>query len=431
MDCEPQRQTGEGKDEWIAYNRGGMVMKPRGSDAGKIRKIAVISSLLLCSILLGGCWDRREVNDVAFVMGTGLDKEGDQYRITMQIALPGQLGSSGSTGGGGGTSGTKSYYLESRTGPSFRGASSEEQRGVSRTLNFSHRRVLLFSEELARQGIGSMMDVLARIPQNRLSSLVVVTKGKALDVLQADAPIEQYPAEMVRELNYSYMKKPRSIKLLMNSILLEGIDPIVPVMSIVKNGPPDLKDKKTNIQVDGLAVFRKDRLTGIIDDHLSRFLLLGMDQGKDTEIFVTPPRGKGYLSVHLIENSVQIKPYIRGDDIRMTIHINCNGNVKENETNFDISNEENLKWLEQQVAEKIKQDLGEAVRVVQQKYRSDVLGLGRVIITNLPGEWERIKPRWDQLYPKVGVVVNPVVHIENIGAITKPFGIKKEQIQNE
>ncbi|MET3207226.1 UNVERIFIED_CONTAM: spore germination protein KC [Paenibacillus sp. PvR008] len=406
-------------------------MKPRGSNAGKIRKAAAIGCLLLCSVLLGGCWDRREVNDVAFVMGTGLDKEGDQYRVTMEIALPGQLGSSGSTGGGGGTSGTKSYYLESRTGPSFRGASTEEQRGISRTLNYSHRRVLLFGEALAREGISNIMDVLARIPQNRLSSLVVITKGSALDVLQADAPIEQFPAEMVRELNYSYMKKPRSIKLLMNSILLEGIDPAVPVMSVVKNGPSNLKDKKTNIQVDGLAVFRKDRVTGIIDNHLSRFLLLGMDQAKDTEVFISPPKGSGYLSVHLIENSVHIKPYVRGDDIRMTIQMNCNGNVKENETTFDISNGANLKWLEQQVERQIKEDLGKAVRVIQQKYRSDVLGLGRVIITNLPDEWKRIKPRWEQLYPKVEVTINPVVHIENIGAVTKPFGIKKEQIQDE
>ncbi|MGG4211906.1 Ger(x)C family spore germination protein [Paenibacillus sp. FSL L8-0638] len=406
-------------------------MKPQGSDTGKIRKTAVLSCLLLCSVLLGGCWDRREVNDVAFVMGTGMDKEGDQYRVTMQIALPGQLGASGNTGGGGGTSGTKSYYLESKTGPSFRGASAEEQRGVSRTLNYSHRRVLLFGEALAREGIGNMMDVLARVPQNRLSSLVVITKGSALEVLQADAPIEQYPAEMVRELNYSYMENPRSIKLLLNTILLDGIDPAVPVMSLVKNGPASLKDKKTNIQVDGLAVFRKDRVTGIIDNHLSRFLLLGMNQAKNTEIFVLPPKGKGYISVDLIENKVNIEPNIRGDEIRMTIHINCNGNAKENETTFDISKEANLKWLEQQVAEQIKKELGEAVRVIQQKYHSDVLGLGRVIITSRPDEWKRIKPQWDHLYPKAEVTIDPVVHIENIGAITKPFGVKKENIQNE
>ncbi|OBA02357.1 spore germination protein KC [Paenibacillus polymyxa] len=405
-------------------------MKPT-SITQQMRKVAVLCCLLLCSVLLGGCWDRREVNDVAFVMGTGLDKEGDQYRITMQIALPGQLGSSGSTGGGGGTRGTKSYYLESKTGPSFRGAIAEEQREVSRTLNYSHRRVLLFGEALAREGISKMMDVIARIPQNRLSSLIVITKGSAMEMLQADAPIEQYPAEMIRELNFSYMKEPRSVKLLMNSILLDGIDPVVPVMSLVKNGPASLKDRKTNIQIDGLAVFRQDRVTGIIDNHLSRFLLLGMEQAKETEIFVTPPKGKGYISVHLIENRVHIKPHIQGNEIAMTVRLDCNGNVKENETDFDISNEENLKWLEQQTVEEIKRELGAAVHVIQQKYHSDVLGLGRAIITSHPEEWKRIKPQWDQLYPKVEITIDPVVHIENIGAVTKPFGYKKERIQNE
>lgn len=115
----------------------------------------------------------------------------------------------------------------------------------------------------------------------------------------------------------------------------------------------------------------------------------------------------------------------------MTVHMNCNGNVKENETDFDISNEENLKWLEHQTAEEIKRELGEGVKVIQQKYHSDILGLGRAIITSHPDEWKRIKPQWDQLYPKVEVTIDPIVHIENIGAVTKPFGIKKEQIQNE
>ncbi|MMZ63843.1 Spore germination protein B3 precursor [compost metagenome] len=154
-----------------------------------------------------------------------------------------------------------------------------------------------------------------------------------------------------------------------------------------------------------------------------------MEQAKETEIFIPPPKGRGYISVHLIENKVQIKPHIQGDEIRMTIQLNCNGNVKENETSFDISNEENLKWLEQQTAEEIKRELGAAVQVIQQKYHSDVLGLGRAIITSHPDEWKRIKPQWEQLYPKVKVTINPVVHIENIGAVTKPFGVKKEQIQ--
>jgi hypothetical protein len=41
-----------------------------------------------------------------------------------------------------------------------------------------------------------------------------------------------------------------------------------------------------------------DRLTGIIDNHLSRFLLLGMEQAKETEIFIPPPK-KDSQSINL------------------------------------------------------------------------------------------------------------------------------------
>ena len=63
-------------------------------------KYKAILVLILCAALLTGCWDREEINDVAFVIGIAVDKEGDEYRSSLQIALPGQAGASGSEGGG-------------------------------------------------------------------------------------------------------------------------------------------------------------------------------------------------------------------------------------------------------------------------------------------------------------------------------------------
>lgn len=147
-----------------------------------IKKWAVAGLLLLSPLALAGCWDRKEINDVAFVIGSSVDKENGMYRSALQIALPGNLGGAGSKGGGGGTSGGKSYYLESKTGITLRSANMEIQAGNSRNLSFSHRRVLLIGEDFARDGIAPMLDQFARIPQNRLSSLVAVTSGSAYKI---------------------------------------------------------------------------------------------------------------------------------------------------------------------------------------------------------------------------------------------------------
>lgn len=43
----------------------------------------------LASFLLSGCWDRREVNDTALVLGAAIDKEkGGGIRLTVQILIP-------------------------------------------------------------------------------------------------------------------------------------------------------------------------------------------------------------------------------------------------------------------------------------------------------------------------------------------------------
>ncbi|MDP4096168.1 Ger(x)C family spore germination protein [Paenibacillus sp. P96] len=383
--------------------------------------------LLICSCLLGGCWDRKEINDVAFVLGTAVDKEGEEYRATLQIALPSQLSTAGTSGGGGGTSGDKSYYLESKTGKTMREVHDKEQENVSRELNYSHRRTLIIGADMAREGIARLTDVLARSPENRLSALIVVAEGRGSDIFRAQAPIEQYPAEMVRELAYTYMKEPRNLKLLMHTMLSEGVDPVVPVVGLVDSLPKGWKDNKKNIKIKGLAVFQGDRMTGTVSHGLARGLLLAMDQTNSTEFIIEPPEGEGELTLLLNETDVKIKPSVQGDEIKMILNLRVKGELSENESTYNMELPRSIKWLEHEAEDLIRQNVEESIRVVQRDYQSDALGFGRVLKTNLPKVWDRVRERWSTLYPDVEVEVRTNVHIENIGAITKPFGLMEDQ----
>ena len=54
--------------------------------------------ILLLPLVTAGCWDRKEINDIGFVIGTGLDlaKNGNM-QATLQVAVPSP---STQTGGG-------------------------------------------------------------------------------------------------------------------------------------------------------------------------------------------------------------------------------------------------------------------------------------------------------------------------------------------
>ncbi|WP_434749060.1 Ger(x)C family spore germination protein [Paenibacillus amylolyticus] len=394
-------------------------------------KYRAVIALILCTSLLAGCWDREEINDVAFVIGIAVDKEGENYRSSLQIALPGQSGSAGSEGGGGGTSGDKSWFLLSNTAQTLRGTTLEGQKSLSRKIYYAHRRTILIGEELAREGVAPMLDLLTRFPLNRLSAMPVVTRGEAYKVIDTDAPIEKFPSEMVRELCFLNMRNPRSLKTFIDAILSEGIDPFLPIASVSDNVPKDWKDSITNIKLEGLAIFKKDKLVGMMDKAPADALILAMGEANAPEVMIKAPRGKGSLFIKLNENNASLHPRVENGKVTVTIELYAKGVVVDNESYYGDRQEEEILRINEAIHQKIKEDIEEGVHLVQKKFKADILGIGRSIHQHLPKEWKKVKDRWDVLYPEVNVTVNPHVIVENVGIVNKPIGVVEEDILHD
>ncbi|WP_160045332.1 Ger(x)C family spore germination protein [Paenibacillus sp. USDA918EY] len=398
-----------------------------------MKKICTAGLFLCVSLGLTGCWDRTEINDIAFVIGSGVDKEDGLYRSTLQIALPGSLGGSGSEGGGGGTAGKKKYYLESKTGITLRNANLKIQAGNSRRLSYAHRRTLLVGEDFAKGGINQMLDQFARIPQNRLSSLVAITEGPAYKILDASAPMEQFPSEMIRELMNQLTRRPITLKRLANDLLTTGVDVSLPYISLQQAVPESVGDKKEkkNIQITGLALFSGERFAGILKGPEVKTILLAMNQSKTSNLVLPSPVGNGNISLMFTESMVTLSPVIHGDNITMHMDILAKGSVIENNSNYDLGNEKHMKRLEQEASKEMIALIRSGLHKLQDEYHSDALGFGRTIHQKKPRDWDRLKNRWAELYPKVSVVINTNLHIENIGAVNKPFGRRDVELHHE
>ncbi|WP_449619913.1 hypothetical protein [Robertmurraya sp. Marseille-Q9965] len=51
-----------------------------------MKKIQYILIILVIMLVLTGCWDRTEVNDLAFVTATGIDKlEDNLFQVSIQV----------------------------------------------------------------------------------------------------------------------------------------------------------------------------------------------------------------------------------------------------------------------------------------------------------------------------------------------------------
>ena len=106
-----------------------------------------------CTVVIGGCWGRTEVDDLALVMAIGLDKgEDNTVYVTLQIAVPRAVASGGAEGGGpsAGGGGAGASLITTMRGRSILGLVDMANTYIDRRLSFLHSKVLIVVEYLAR-----------------------------------------------------------------------------------------------------------------------------------------------------------------------------------------------------------------------------------------------------------------------------------------
>lgn len=154
--------------------------------------------LIIIVMLLTGCWNRIEINDVAIVTAIGLDLVGgDRILLSLQVAVPSKLGPTGASSGG---SNEKGSFVISETGSTVSEAYRNIQYKLSRRIFFSQSRVLLIGSDLAKKGISHIIDFHTRYQEPRINSFIMFTKGKAYKIIKSTPNFESVSTEETKEL---------------------------------------------------------------------------------------------------------------------------------------------------------------------------------------------------------------------------------------
>nr|WP_295971358.1 Ger(x)C family spore germination protein [uncultured Bacillus sp.] len=144
--------------------------------------------LLLCFIVcfLTGCWDRKELEDKAYVIAIGLDKskEEKKIKITMVIANP----EVGSIQGGGGTT-EKPKEIITFDANDMITAKGTANAVISRSISYELLKIIVVSEEFAKEPdfIHTMYDT-TKDREIRMNSYLAISKEKAFEYFKANKP---------------------------------------------------------------------------------------------------------------------------------------------------------------------------------------------------------------------------------------------------
>lgn len=184
--------------------------KNESFSSSKHHKNVYYSFLFSTSFLLTGCWDRREINDTAIVLGATIDKaNGKNIKLAVQFLAPQAIG--GQQGGGGG--GGPKVLMRSAIGENMVDAASKLQVQLPRKLFWGHCKIYIIGEKLAKGGaLNEQIDFLIRHPEPRDNAYLFVSSGKASKVLEFQPLSELHVAEGLRKISEMHIGKTTTVK---------------------------------------------------------------------------------------------------------------------------------------------------------------------------------------------------------------------------
>ncbi len=173
-----------------------------------MKKKLIMLLLLLCfSVpILSSCYDYKEPNNIAYVIALGIDKGNSKgiYKYSIQYARPTQITGGTSEGGGKGEDTSEILSIES---PSIYSAINLANHIISKTFTLSHTKVIVLSEEIAKEGIAPIIDAFGRNSDIRPTVYFCIANDSAEKYLNSVKPsIEINPAkyyELIFENNSS------------------------------------------------------------------------------------------------------------------------------------------------------------------------------------------------------------------------------------
>jgi spore germination protein KC/spore germination protein len=341
---------------------------------------------VVCSLafLMSGCWDRTEINDVAFVLATALDKEENgMIRDSMLIPLPGQMG--GPSGGGGGTSGNKSYYIDSEVAPTFREARSKLQNRMSREIFMGHRRVIVVGERLARDGISEVLEFHNRERDSRMNAYIVVAKGDGNALLKARPTLERFSAESIRELLQKTGIMPVNIKRVTVTTGAPGSDPIIVYMGTKRL--ENENEQSDEIEVLGYAQFKKDRMVGVFQKETAAGIAWLNNHFTSHVVGIKLDSGQR-VTVDIFLGRTRIKTEVRDGRAYFNVYVTARARALESMPSLDFRNFEIDRRLNAAIADYMRKAL-EATVSQMKKEGTDSAAFGMQLYRQHPALWKR------------------------------------------
>ena len=437
----------------------------------KINQLFILSTIILTT--LTGCYDYREMNTIAIVSATEINKIGDEYQVSVQAINPQAPDKTAVS--------QAPFIIYTGTGKTIQEAYRSITLSASRFMYSNHLDLLIINEKIAKENISYLIDYYIRNPGIRTEFYVLISKDD--NILSVTTPIDEISSASIKESienDYKYygVSSRTTFIEFVNMNLNPNQEIVLPTIELVKDTPTEdknineeknnnedinaNKDKDNNENNDknksnnsedknnksnqeenesdgtsnkntekteiknkyllgGYAIFKNNKLVGYLNNKESINYNIITNNIKNTIITYECSKNK-YLAIEITDSSSSIKT----KNNKVSININLKGNINESHCNIDITKNKNIKKISHEIEEKLNKEITNDILNVRDNYHTDIYKFKDIIYKHDYSYYQKIKNNYDEAYQNLDISVKTNIQLVEKGNILEVINEKNK-----
>lgn len=394
-----------------------------------IKFINLCLCIVLSTITLSGCYDSSEIENLAYVIAIGIDEaDSNSFNLTFQTAIPKSIAGEG---GGEGTD------ISSFNTDNFLSGLKKASEFLSREINLSHTKIIVVSENIAKEGITAFLNGLQKNMQIRPNVNIIVASEGAKKYIESIQPKltanpSKYFELLLKSYETDFLVPTTELEKYLYRVKNYGAQPVAIYAGIDKDineskkpGAEDASKKeggeskesdeseKKNMTIKGLAVFKMDKMVGKLDSKEATLFSLLTGSNNNVSIEIVDPIDKRFK---VLGNVIKGKPLstkitVKNGKPKIDINLMLNIDIQAVQSDNDYDESAKAAKLKKAYEDYLNEGMKKLLLKATSDLKTDIFGFGELAKRNFNtiDEWDQAK--WPNIFPQSEYNINTDVKI--------------------
>lgn len=379
-----------------------------------MRTFKLVLTLILCVILLAGCWDKVEIEDRLFVLGIGVDKvkeeekkqPTDRYAINFVSPIVAALKDGGGAGG-------ESFSTYKTVSSIFSFGLNQMYERMDKKLSFQHTRILIFGEDLLKDDglFKEVLDAVGRSHEFHRNMYVFAVPGRAEEVFKIKPKYTSLLAMYItgiaeNNLYQSSIYRMTGYEMYNNLTNFDGNTVI-----------PSLRASKEEAKVSGVGIIKDYKLIGYLDDKDSE-TLNWLNNSANGGLIAAKYKDLEIPYIYNDFNTRLTLDKVEGDKIYLTYNMETEGSAEEYIWGERLMEQKLLDTLEDDLEKSIEDRSKSVVGKFKNEFKVDLIGVRSYLSQRHAAIYKAIEKDYESNFTN-NIIINikAKVSIRRVGTI--------------